>query len=168
LFHGKRRTARAGETGAESGPSLSKCARMPGPGGEVVMAECFRTDADKGRSAQGPQPGSGHHLSQFRSVPDQSAFPVEAEPDITDAVAPSIDHARVLFSVIGHWVTRFAGEIKPGKPASHWFLTSYIAFFLPAQRRQTLMRRLTGTERNAKRFCGLNGVCCCDWPEKAA
>jgi MPBQ/MSBQ methyltransferase len=136
--------------------SLPKCAALLAPGGKVVIADCFRTDAYTGRAAQGPQPGGGHHLSHFRSVLEHSAFVVEAEEDITDAVAPSIDLEQQLFNVIGHGVTRVSDEIKAKRPAAHWSLTRFIGLFLPARRRRNLMQRLTGTERNAKTFRHLN------------
>lgn len=136
--------------------SLPKCAALLAPGGKIVIADCFRTEAYKGRAAQGPQPGGGHHLAHFRMVLDQSAFLVEAEEDITDAVAPSIDLEQQLFNVIGHGVTRVSGEIKAKKPAAHWTLARFIGVFLPANRRQNLMQRLTGTERNAEAFRHLN------------
>jgi MPBQ/MSBQ methyltransferase len=99
--------------------SLPKCAALLAPGGQVLIADCFRTEAYKGRAAQGPQPGGGHHLSHFRSVLEQSAFAVEVEEDITDAVAPSIDLEQQLFNVIGHGITRVSDEIKAKKPAVH-------------------------------------------------
>jgi MPBQ/MSBQ methyltransferase len=132
--------------------SLPKCAALLASGGQVVIADCFRTEAYKGRAAQGPQPGGGHQLTHFRMFLDQSAFVVAAEEDITDAVAPSIDLEQQLFNVIGHGVTRVSGEVKAKKPAAHWTLTRFIGLFLPARRRSNLMRRLTGTERNAEAF----------------
>jgi MPBQ/MSBQ methyltransferase len=136
--------------------SLPKCAALLAPGGQVLIADCFRTEAYKGRAAQGPQPGGGHHLSHFRSVLEQSAFAVEVEEDITDAVAPSIDLEQQLFNVIGHGITRVSDEIKAKKPAAHWTLGRFIGLFLPARRRQNLMQRLSATDRNAERFRHFN------------
>lgn len=132
--------------------SLPKCAELLAPGGQVVIADCFRTEAYKGRAIQGPQPGGGHQLASFRAALDQSAFAVAAEEDITNAVAPSIDLEQQLFNVIGHGVTRVSDEIKAKKPAAHWTLGRFIGLFLPARRRRNLMQRLTGTDRNAEAF----------------
>jgi SAM-dependent methyltransferase len=136
--------------------SLPKCAALLAPGGQVLIADCFRTEAYKGRAAQGPQPGGGHHLAHFRSVLEQSPFAVEVEEDITDAVAPSIDLEQQLFNVIGHGITRVSDEIKAKKPAAHWTLGRFISLFLPARRRQNLMQRLSATDRNAERFRHFN------------
>ena len=136
--------------------SLPKCARLLTPEGQVLIADCFRTDAYKGRAAQGPQAGGGHPLASFRAALDGSAFAIAAEEDITDAVAPSIDLEQQLFNVIGHGVARVSDEIRTKKPAAHWTLSRFIGLFLTKKRRANLMRRLTGTDRNAESFRHFN------------
>ena len=136
--------------------SLPKCAALLAPGGQVLIADCFRTEAYTGRAAQGPQPGGGHQLAHFRTVLDQSAFVVVAEEDITDAVAPSIDLEQQFFNVIGHGVTRVSKEIRASKPAVHWALGRLTGLLLPEKRHRNLMQRLTGTDRNAAAFKRLN------------
>jgi SAM-dependent methyltransferase len=136
--------------------SLPKCAGLLAPGGQVVIADCFRTEAYKGRQTRGPQAGGGHRLTAFRAAVESSAFRVAAEEDITDAVAPSIDLEQQLFNVIGHGVTRVSDEIRAKKPAAHWTLSRFIGLFLSKRRRANLMRRLTGTDRNADAFRQFN------------
>ncbi len=136
--------------------SLPKCARLLAPAGQVLIADCFRTDAYKGRAAQGPQAGGGHPLTGFRAVLAGPAFTIAAEEDITDAVAPSIDLEQQLFNVIGHGVTRVSDEIRARKPAAHWTLARFVGLFLTRKRRANLMRRLTGTDRNAESFRRFN------------
>ena len=136
--------------------SLPKCAALLASGGQVLIADCFRTDAYKGRNAHGPQAGGGHRLAAFRAALEGSAFRVAAEEDITDAVAPSIDLEQQLFNVIGHGVTRVSGEIQAKKPAAYWTLTRFVSLFLSKTRRANLMRRLTGTDRNAEAFRQFN------------
>ena len=136
--------------------SLPKCAALLAPGGQVLIADCFRTEAYAGRAAQGPQPGGGHHLAHFREVLERSAFVVVAQEDITDAVAPSIDLEQQLFNVIGHGVTRVSDEVRARKPAVHWALGRLTGFLLPEKRHRNLMQRLTGTDRNAEAFKRLN------------
>jgi MPBQ/MSBQ methyltransferase len=136
--------------------SLPKCAELLAPGGQVLIADCFRTDAYKGRSTHGPQPGGGHGLAAFRAALAGSAFKIAEEEDITEAVAPSIDLEQQLFNVIGHGVTRVSDEIRAKKPGAHWTLSRFIGLFLSKKRRANLMRRLTGTERNADAFRHFN------------
>ncbi|MCA3435957.1 MAG: SAM-dependent methyltransferase [Rhodobacter sp.] len=136
--------------------SLPKCAALLAPGGQVLIADCFRTEAYNGRAAQGPQPGGGHQLSHFRTVLHQSAFVVVAEEDITDAVAPSIDVEQQFFNVIGRGVTRVSDEIRASKPVVHWVLGRLTGLVLPEKRHRNLMQRLTGTDRTAEAFQRLN------------
>lgn len=132
--------------------SLPKCARLLAPGGQVLIADCFRTEAYKSRSAQGPQPGGGHRLATFATAVDGSAFAIEAEEDITEAVAPSIDLEQALFHVLGHGVTRVSDEIRGKRPKTHWALAKGIGLFLSRKRRENLMERLTGTTRTSAAF----------------
>jgi SAM-dependent methyltransferase len=136
--------------------SLPICARLLAPGGTVLIADCFRTEAYLGRGTHGPQPGGGHQLAAFRAALDGSAFAIAAEEDITDAVAPSIDLEQQFFNVLGHGVTRTSEEIRAGRPKTHWILARLIGVFLSAKRRENLMQRLTGTERNAEVFRRFN------------
>ncbi len=132
--------------------SLPKCARLLAPGGQVLIADCFRTDAYKGRDAHGAQPGGGHRIAAFREAVPQAGFAIAVEEDITDAVAPSIDLEQRLFNVLGHGVTRVSDEVRSNRPAAHWALARMIGLFLSAKRRENLMQRLTGTSRTSEAF----------------
>ncbi len=132
--------------------SLPKCARLLAPGGRILIADCFRTEAYQGRNVHGPQPGGGHRIDGFRAAVPQSGFAIEAEEDITDAVAPSIDLEQRLFNVLGHGVTRVAGEIQAKRPLAHWALSRVLGLFLSKTRRDNLMQRLTGTTRTSEAF----------------
>ncbi len=132
--------------------SLPKCARLLAPGGQILIADCFRTEAYKGRHVHGPQPGGGHRVAVFREAVPQAGFVIEAEEDITDAVAPSIDLEQRLFNVLGHGVTRVSDEIHAQRPAAHWALARIVGLFLPKTRRANLMQRLTGTSRTSEAF----------------
>lgn len=138
------------------GDSLPKCARLLTPQGQVVIADCFRTEAYQDRRVHGPQAGGGHRLADFRAALAGSAFQAAAEEDITEAVAASIDLEQQLFNVIGHGVSRVSEEIHAKKPAAHWSLVRFIGLFLSKRRRQNLMRRLNGSDRNAAAFCHYN------------
>ncbi len=131
---------------------LPKALTLLAPGGRVVIADCFRTDAYENRATHGPKPGGGHHLTNFRAL--ISGLPVEitSEEDITDAVAPSIDLEQGFFHVVGHGVTRIDGELSAKRPGARWALARLIGLVLPARRRADLMQRLTGHTRTAEEF----------------
>ena len=136
--------------------SLPKCAQLLAPGGRVLIADCFRTQAYQSREVHGPQPGGGHHLSSFEAAIEASPFAIETREDITEAVAPSIDLEQALFHVLGHGVTRVSDEIRGKKPSAHWLLGKAIGLFLSRKRRENLMRRLTGTDRTSEAFLRYN------------
>ncbi len=136
--------------------SLPKALSLLGPGGVVVIADCFRTDAYRGRSVHGPQPGGGHHLSVFRAAVAGLPVTIDSEEDISDAVAPSIDLEQRLFHVLGHGVSRIEAELQAKRPRTRWFLSRAIGMFLPERRRRALMQRLTGTTRTAQAFLTYN------------
>lgn len=132
--------------------SLPKCARLLTPDGRVLIADCFRTEAYRSRSAQGPQPGGGHRLEAFEAALSGSDFAREAEEDITDAVAPSIDLEQALFHVLGLGVTRVSDEVRAKRPMVHWVMARVIGIFLSRKRRINLMQRLTATSRTSEAF----------------
>ena len=136
--------------------SLPKCAGLLAPGGQVLIADCFRTEAYGGRKTRGVQPGGGHSVNAFRRAVEGSAFAVAAEEDITDAVAPSIDLEQQMFNVLGHGLTRVSDEIRSKRRVTHWALTRVIGLFVSAKRRRNLVLRLTGSSRTSTAFCTYN------------
>lgn len=132
--------------------SLPKCARLLAPGGQVLIADCFRTEAYRGRNVHGPQPGGGHQIAAFHAALREAGYSIVAEEDITDAVAPSIDLEQRLFHVLGHGVTRVSEELHGKRPLAHWALGRMIGLFLSRKRRANLMQRLTGTTRTSDAF----------------
>ncbi len=132
--------------------ALSKAAGLLAPGGEIVIADCFRTEAYRGRNAHGPKPGGGHRLDRFREVLTSKGLWILHEEEITDAVAPSIDLEQGLFHVFGHAIARVDGAIAEARPRQRWLLNRAVRLFVPARRRDALMARLTGNERTAAEF----------------
>lgn len=136
--------------------SLPKCVRLLAPEGQVLIADCFRTDAYQGRDVTGTQPGGGHRIRVFDDAVQRAGLIIVAKEDITDAVAPSIDLEQGLFNVLGHGVTRVSDEIRGKRPGAHWALARIIGLFLPRNRRENLMQRLTGRTRTSEAFRSYN------------
>lgn len=132
--------------------SLARAAGLIAPGGEIVIADCFRTPAYRGRHSDGPKPGGGHALGRFRAAIGAGGLDVVSEEDITEAVAPSIDLEQGLFSVFGHAARRIDGELAAKKPAAGWALRRLVGLFLSRQRRARLADRLNGVGRTSAEF----------------
>ncbi len=134
------------------GESLPRALALLAPGGRLVVADCFRTEAYRGRKADGPKPGGGHPLAAFRAALAGLPVRVARDEDITDAVAPSIDLEQSLYNVLGLGLLRLRAEFAEKRPASLWILGKFLAAILARRRRANLMERLTGRKRTAQAF----------------
>lgn len=131
---------------------LPRCLGLLAPGGQVLIADCFRTAAYKGRDVQGPQPGGGHPMASFREMLARLPVAVTHDEDITDSVAPSIDLEQGFFNVLGQGLSSAQAEIGAKRPRSWWWATRALRLFLSEKRRRNLMRRLTDRTRTAEAF----------------
>lgn len=132
--------------------ALRKAADLLAPEGEILIADCFRTEAYRGRQTHGAKPGGGHPLARFREAVAANGLRILLEEDITDAVAPSIDLEQALFNVFGHAYARIDGELAQKKPRMRWLLARLAALVVPARRREALLERLTKSERTSAEF----------------
>ncbi len=131
---------------------LPRALSLLNPGGEVLIADCFRTEAYMGRVADGPKVGGGHRLAQFRELLSRLPVDILFEDDVTRSVAPSIDLEQGFFNVVGHGLSRFDAELSSKRPRARWLLSRLIGLFLSERRRRALVDRLTGTARNSQSF----------------
>ena len=66
--------------------------------GVIVIGDTFRPEGF--RRGTGDRPvGGGHPVAAFRAFLAQAGLRIEAEEDVTDAVAPSIDLEQAFFNV---------------------------------------------------------------------
>ena len=136
--------------------TLPRCRDLLAPGGKILISDCFRTPAYRGRDVDGPKPGGGHQIEDFRAAIDSNGLTVLHEEDITDSVAPSIDLEQGFFNVLGLGFSRTRDELKAKKPGAYWFISKLLALLLSEKRRRNLTKRLTDTDRNAQAFCTYN------------
>ncbi|MBT0957429.1 methyltransferase domain-containing protein [Alphaproteobacteria bacterium KMM 3653] len=135
--------------------ALTRAAELLRPGGEILIADCFRSANYQGVK-RSQTVGGGHRLSAVQSHISASALTLLAEEDITEAVAPSIDVEQGLFNVVGHAITRVDGEMQVKKPRARWMLTKFLRMVLKERSRFRLMERLTEQKRTAEVFCHMN------------
>jgi len=122
------------------------------PGGEILIADCFRSDAY--RAGAGPRAaGGGHPISEIRALMAQKSLAILAEEDITEGVAPSIDLEQSFFNVLGHGIARIDAELSRKRPAGRWLLHRLAGLVLGRGGRANLATRLMARERNAAQFC---------------
>lgn len=136
--------------------SLPRCLSLLRPGGQILIADCFRTEAYKGRKVDGPQPGGGHQVAAFRAALEESPLVTRHEEDITDSVAPSIDLEQGFFNVLGLGLSRTQDEVRRKKPKLYWALAKLVSAILSKRRRENLTQRLTANTRTSEVFRHFN------------
>jgi MPBQ/MSBQ methyltransferase len=132
--------------------SLARACALLAPAGQVLIADCFRSDAYRGRDVHGPQPGGGHRLSAFRAALAAMPVAVTHDEEITAAVAPSIDLEQAFFNVLGVGLTGLRRELAEKRPAAFWVLRRALALALSARSRARIEARLSGRARDAAAF----------------
>ncbi len=131
--------------------SLSKARALLAPGGEIVIGDCFRSDAFR-PDAVYSKAGGGHPLAAFRAALATEPLILIAEEDITEAVAPSIDLEQQLFNVLGTGVQGFERELAAKQPLRHWGLMAVLRLVMSARKRARLAQRLFETQRSSTGF----------------
>ncbi|MDF1873149.1 class I SAM-dependent methyltransferase [Vannielia sp.] len=125
------------------------------PEGQILIADCFRSEQYEGVK-RGQTVGGGHRLALMRNTVAALSLTIEAEEDITEAVAPSIDLEQGLFNVIGHAVSRVNEELKMKRPKTRWAIASTFRMMLSERRRFRLAERLHEQKRTSEAFCHFN------------
>jgi SAM-dependent methyltransferase len=125
-------------------------------GGEILIADCFRTPAYRDASREGAVVGGGHLLQRFERELAMHPLMVLARRDITDGVAPSIDVEQGFFNVIGNAIRQIDGELSAKRPRLRWLLRRTLPLVASRRRRERLARRLFERERTAEAFCRFN------------
>ncbi|MCF6444740.1 bifunctional 2-polyprenyl-6-hydroxyphenol methylase/3-demethylubiquinol 3-O-methyltransferase UbiG [Nereida sp. MMG025] len=139
----------------DMGVSLPKCVSMLGQNGQILIADCFRSDAFVHEDLN-PKVGGGHPLSDFDQIIEKLGLTEEGREDITEAVAPSVDIEQELFNVLGFGLTRIGAELQAKKPRARWILDKVIGLVMNERKRKRLDLRLNGNLRTAEVFCHNN------------
>lgn len=135
--------------------ALRRCLTLLASGGEIVIADCFRSDSFQ-RDPVRATVGGGHPLAHFRATLATLPLDTLSEQDITQAVAPSVDLEQGLFNVFGLALTRIDAELSAKRPKSHWLLHRALALLISRRRRTRLSQRLNEQTRNAETFAKSN------------
>jgi MPBQ/MSBQ methyltransferase len=135
---------------------LAGCLPLLAPRGVVVIADCFRSAAYRGRRAHGPKPGGGHPLAEFRRTLAALPYRVAQESEITARVAPSIDLEQGLYNVLGLGLSRLRDEMRAKRPWTLRLVGGALALLLGRRRLANLAQRLTGRTRTAAEFAAFN------------
>lgn len=129
--------------------SFAKLDELLVPGGRVVIADCFRSDAFKGGRAI----GGGHRYARFLEAAAQARFSISSNEDVTALAAPSIEIDRMLYrDVLAPVVTQLGGLLEDRRPATHWLATRAYRMLVSGKERQRITDRLKAEYRTPERF----------------
>lgn len=131
---------------------LAKCLDLLAEGGVVLIADCFRSAAYYADQKDVAKVGGGHALKDFRTLLAEMPVVVEAEEDITDAVAPSVEIEQELFNVIGYAFRRSDEALSDARPFLYGGIRRIIGLLLGRRRRERLEQRLHQRTRTAEAF----------------
>jgi len=135
--------------------ALDKARALLRSGGEIVIADCFRTPA--GRADDGMRKvGAGHPEDGFRSAVATAGLEIVAERDITAAVAPSVEVEQGFYNALGTGLARVDQELQRARPRLRAALNWGLRRALSPRRRARLGQRLFETARTADAFCAHN------------
>jgi len=124
--------------------------------GEILIADCFRTEAFGQGLTEHGLVGGGHSLASFRRILASRPLEIVFEEDITELVAPSVELEQQFFNMIGSVSLRIDQDLRIAFPKSRWLATKVLWALLGKRRRTRLERRLLGNHRNAEMFCRYN------------
>jgi SAM-dependent methyltransferase len=134
---------------------LSRALALLAPGGEILVGDCFRSEAFRGGPLKATV-GGGHRLQAFRDLVAGLPLDLVAEEDVSAAVAPSIDLEQAFFHVIGHAVNRVDGEMVAKKPARWRVLRWVFDRITGTRQRARLAQRLFENTRTSEMFLANN------------
>lgn len=132
--------------------SLPKAKALLAPGGAIVIGDCFRLVDGEWLKNPHRTVGGGHVVERFLEAAEREGLVIEAQEDVTDQVAPSIDVEQAFFNVLGVGVAGMDRELRAKRPWLRGLAVGVLGRVMGERRRATLMRRLTGDERTGEAF----------------
>lgn len=136
--------------------SLPRVKALLAPGGAIVIGDVFRRDGGPWQTNPQRTVGGGHVLSDFRKAVAEEGLVIEAEVDVTEEVAPSIDLEQAFFNVLGVGLSGMDRELRAHRPWLRGLAVGIIGRVMGERRRASLVRRLTAGDRTSAAFRASN------------
>ena len=134
--------------------ALKKAKELLNKGGQILVADCFRSDVK--HSSHNRRPGGGHPLSEMLKLIKDVDLNIISEKDITKSVAPSLDIEQKFYNVVGVGIDK----VQQGLVASHpWKMKLFNLVYktiVNQKKRRRLHDRIYGNIRNSDNFIKFN------------
>ena len=134
--------------------ALKKAKGLLNKGGQILVADCFRSDVK--HSSHNRRPGGGHPLSEMLKLIKDLNLNIISKKDITKSVAPSLDIEQKFYNVVGVGIDK----VQQGLVASHpWKMKLFSLVYktiVNQKKRRRLHDRIYGNIRNSDNFIKFN------------
>lgn len=133
--------------------SFAKLEQILAPGGVVVIADCFRSEAYQG----GRQPGGGHRYAKFLEAAAAARYRIVSDEDVTAMAAPSMALDQQFYrDVLGPAVRQVDGALQASRPVLHWLAGRAYRLLVRRKSRDGIADRLKAEYRSPERFLAVN------------
>ena len=134
--------------------ALKKAKELLNKGGQILVADCFRSDVK--HSSHNRRPGGGHPLSEMLKLLKDTDLNIISKKEITKSVAPSLDIEQKFYNVVGVGIDK----VQQGLVASHpWKMKLFSLVYktiVNQKKRRRLHDRIYGNIRNSDNFIKFN------------
>ena len=134
--------------------ALKKAKGLLNKGGQILVADCFRSDVK--HSSHNRRPGGGHPLSEMLKLLKDTDLNIISKKEITKSVAPSLDIEQKFYNVVGVGIDK----VQQGLVASHpWKMKLFNLVYktiVNQKKRRRLHDRIYGNIRNSDNFIKFN------------
>ena len=130
--------------------ALKKASILLKNNGEILIADCFRSD--KKQIGIIRQPGGGASLKSMEKELEIQKFKILVRKEITKLVAPSVELEQKFYNTLGFSINRIITSLNVNRPITLKFLKIVYKIFFSKRRRKRLEKRLFENTRTACSF----------------
>ena len=134
--------------------ALKKASILLKNNGEILIADCFRSD--KKQIGIIRQPGGGASLKSMEKELEIQKFKILVRKEITKLVAPSVELEQKFYNTLGFSFNRIVNSLNVTRPITLKFLKIIYKIFFSKRRRKRLEKRLFENTRTADSFIKYN------------
>ena len=134
--------------------ALKKASILLKNNGEILIADCFRSD--KKQIGIIRQPGGGASLKSMEKELEIQKFKILVRKEITKLVAPSVELEQRFYNTLGFSINRIVTSLNVNRPITLKFLKIIYKIFFSKRRRKRLEKRLFENTRTADSFIKYN------------
>ena len=134
--------------------ALKKASILLKNNGEILIADCFRSDKKQVGIIR--QPGGGASLKSMEKELEIQKFKILVRKEITKLVAPSVELEQNFYNTLGFSINRIVTSLNVNRPITLKFLKIIYKIFFSKRRRKRLEKRLFENTRTADSFIKYN------------